>query len=173
MLWKSSLPLISSSFSFFHLCLSIHNNMTVPDQMMLEETREAFMLFDKDSNGTIDTSELGAVMRSLNMNPTDTELKDMINEVDGNGNGSIEFEEFVAMLSRKRRGSEIQEEIKETFRVFDRDGNGYISESELRHIMASVGEKLTEDELNVMLREADVDGDGQINYEEFVKMLAK
>lgn len=68
--------------------------------MMLEETREAFMLFDKDSNGTIDTSELGAVMRSLNMNPTDTELKDMINEVDGNGNGSIEFEEFVAMLSR-------------------------------------------------------------------------
>ncbi|GAN10979.1 calmodulin-like isoform 1 [Mucor ambiguus] len=135
--------------------------------MMLEETREAFMLFDKDNNGTIDTSELGAVMRSLNMNPTDTELKDMINEVDGNGNGSIEFEEFVAMLSRKRRGSEIQEEIKETFRVFDRDGNGYISESELRHIMASVGEKLTEDELNVMLREADVDGDGQINYEEF------
>lgn len=68
--------------------------------MMLEETREAFMLFDKDNNGTIDTSELGTVMRSLNMNPTDTELKDMINEVDGNGNGSIEFEEFVAMLSR-------------------------------------------------------------------------
>lgn len=68
--------------------------------MMLEETREAFLLFDKDNNGTIDTSELGAVMRSLNMNPTDTELKDMINEVDGNGNGSIEYEEFVAMLSR-------------------------------------------------------------------------
>lgn len=68
--------------------------------MMLEETREAFMLFDKDNNGTIDVSELGAVMRSLNMSPTESELKDMINEVDGNGNGSIEFDEFVAMLSR-------------------------------------------------------------------------
>ncbi|KAG2199127.1 hypothetical protein INT46_000872 [Mucor plumbeus] len=142
----------------------------VPNQMMLEETREAFLLFDKDNNGTIDTSELDAVMRSLNMSPTDTELKDMVNEVDGNGNGSIEYEEFVAMLSRKHRGSETQEESKETFRVFDRDGNGYISESELRHIMASVGEKLTENELSVMLREADVDGDGQINCKEFVKM---
>ncbi|CAO0793241.1 unnamed protein product [Mucor circinelloides] len=147
--------------------------MTEPDQMMLEETREAFMLFDKDNNGTIDVSELGAVMRSLNMSPTESELKDMINEVDGNGNGSIEFDEFVAMLSRKRRELESQEEILETFRVFDRDGDGYISESELRNIMASLDEKLTEDELNVMLREADTDGDGQVNYEEFVKMLAK
>ncbi|KAL7322333.1 hypothetical protein PS15p_211964 [Mucor circinelloides] len=152
--------------------------MTVSDQMMLEETREAFMLFDKDNNGTIDVSELGAVMRSLNMSPTESELKDMINEVDGNGNGSIEFDEFVAMLSRKRRGLESQEEIIETFRVFDRDGDGYISESELRNIMASLvgrtkDEKLTEDELNVMLREADADGDGQINYEEFVKMLVR
>ncbi|KAI8988117.1 hypothetical protein BDF20DRAFT_853918 [Mycotypha africana] len=80
---------------------------------------------------------------------------------------------FNPMFIRKRRASEIQEEIKETFRVFDNDGNGYISETELRHIMASVGEKLSQNELDAMLREADVDGDGQINYEEFVKMLAK
>ncbi|KAI9485650.1 MAG: hypothetical protein EXX96DRAFT_545939 [Benjaminiella poitrasii] len=144
--------------------------MTDP-MMLLEETRVAFLLFDKDNNGTIDSSELGAVMRSLNMNPTDTELRDMINEVDGNGNGTIEYEEFVVMLSRKRRASEIHEELKETFRVFDKDGNGYISQSELCQVMNSVGEKLSEDELNVMLREADIDGDGQINYEEFVKML--
>jgi calmodulin len=72
----------------------------VPNQMMLEETREAFLLFDKDNNSTIDTLELDAVMRSLNMSPTDTELKDMVNEMDGSGNGSIEYEEFVAMLSR-------------------------------------------------------------------------
>jgi calmodulin len=68
--------------------------------MLEEETREAFLLLDKDKNGTIDISELGAVMRSLNMNPTDSELKDMINEVDSNQNGTIEYEEFVAILSR-------------------------------------------------------------------------
>jgi calmodulin len=68
--------------------------------MLEEEAREAFLLFDKDNNGTIDISELGAVMRSLNIDPTDTELKDMINEVDRNQNGTIEYEEFVAMISR-------------------------------------------------------------------------
>ncbi len=55
--------------------------------------------------------------------------------------------------------------------VFDRDGNGFISAAELRHVMTNLGEKLTDDEVDEMIREADVDGDGQINYEEFVKMM--
>ena len=55
--------------------------------------------------------------------------------------------------------------------VFDRDGNGFISAAELRHVMTNLGEKLTDEEVDEMIREADVDGDGQINYEEFVKMM--
>jgi len=53
----------------------------------------------------------------------------------------------------------------------DKDGNGYISAAELRHVMTNLGEKLTDNEVDEMIREADVDGDGQINYEEFVKMM--
>lgn len=68
--------------------------------MRIENTKEAFLLFDKDNNGTISASELGAIMRSLNMNPTETELQDMVNEIDVDGNGSIDYEEFVTMLSR-------------------------------------------------------------------------
>ena len=65
-------------------------------------------------------------------------------------------------------------EFKEAFRVFDKDGNGFISAAELRHIMTNLGEKLTDEEVDEMIREADIDGDGQINYEEFVKvMMAK
>lgn len=64
-----------------------------------------------------------------------------------------------------------QEEILEAFKVFDKDGNGFISAAELRHIMTNLGEKLTDEEVDEMIREADIDGDGQINYEEFVKMM--
>ena len=58
-----------------------------------------------------------------------------------------------------------------TFRVFDKDGNGYISAAELRHVMTNLGEKLTDEEVDEMIREADIDGDGQVNYEEFVTMM--
>ena len=64
-----------------------------------------------------------------------------------------------------------EEEIIEAFKVFDKDGNGFISAAELRHIMTNLGEKLTDEEADEMIREADVDGDGMINYVEFVKMM--
>ena len=58
-----------------------------------------------------------------------------------------------------------EEEIREAFRVFDKDGNGFISAAELRHVMTNLGEKLTDEEVDEMIREADIDGDGQVNYE--------
>ncbi|KAJ7604652.1 calmodulin [Roridomyces roridus] len=135
------------------------------------EFKEAFSLFDKDGDGTITTKELGTVMRSLGQNPTEAELQDMINEVDADGNGTIDFPEFLTMMARKMRDTDSEEEIKEAFKVFDKDGNGYISAAELRHVMTNLGEKLSDNEVDEMIREADVDGDGQINYEEFVKMM--
>lgn len=135
------------------------------------EFREAFSLFDKNGDGQITTQELGAVMRSLAQNPSESELLDMINEVDADNNGSIDFPEFLAMMARKMKDTDSEEEIKEAFKVFDRDNNGYISAAELRHVMTSIGEKLTDDEVDEMIREADGDGDGRINYQEFVQLM--
>ncbi|CAL9065392.1 unnamed protein product, partial [Musa banksii] len=124
--------------------------------------------------GCITTKELGTVMRSLGQNPTEAELQDMINEVDADGNGTIDFPEFLNLMARKMKDTDSEEELKEAFRVFDKDQNGFISAAELRHVMTNLGEKLTDEEVDEMIREADVDGDGQINYEEFVKiMMAK
>ncbi|CAE6444849.1 unnamed protein product [Rhizoctonia solani] len=131
----------------------------------ISEFKEAFSLFDKDGDGTITTKELGTVMRSLGQNPTEAELQDMINEVDADGNGTIDFPEFLTMMARKMKDTDSEEEIKEAFKVFDKDGNGYISAAELRHVMTNLGEKLSDNEVDEMIREADVDGDGQINYE--------
>ncbi|XP_022173746.1 calmodulin-alpha isoform X1 [Myzus persicae] len=133
----------------------------------IAEFKEAFSLFDKDGDGTITTKELGTVMRSLGQNPTEAELQDMINEVDADGNGTIDFPEFLTMMARKMKDTDSEEEIREAFRVFDKDGNGFISAAELRHVMTNLGEKLTDEEVDEMIREADIDGDGQVNYEDF------
>ena len=122
-------------------------------------------MFDKDGDGTITTKELGTVMRSLGHHPTEAELEDMINEVDADGNGIIDFTEFIDMMARKMKGTDSEEEIKEAFRVFDKDGDGLISIAEMREVMTNLGENLTDEELDEMIQEADTDGDGQVNYD--------
>ena len=88
------------------------------------------------------------------------------------GNGTIDFPEFLTLMARKMKDTDSEEEILEAFKVFDKDGNGFISAAELRHVMTNLGEKLTDEEVDEMIREADIDGDGQINYEEFVKVTS-
>ena len=69
------------------------------------------------------------------------------------------------MMAKKMKDTDSEEELREAFRVFDKDGNGYISSAELRHVMTNLGEKLTDEEVDEMIREADLDGDGMVNYE--------
>jgi calmodulin len=135
------------------------------------ECKEVFDLFDKDKDGSITTRELGDVMRALGANPTQAELQEMVNEVDSNDSGKIEFKEFLDLFARKLKDPDSEEDLIEAFKMFDKDNNGFISAAELRHVMTTLGEKLTEEEADEMIREADMNGDGQINYQEFVKVM--
>ena len=74
------------------------------------------------------------------------------------------------MMARKMKDTDSEEEIREAFKVFDRDNNGFISAAELRHVMTSIGEKLTDDEVDEMIREADQDGDGRIDCKSAVPL---
>ncbi|XP_039067833.1 calmodulin-like protein 8, partial [Hibiscus syriacus] len=81
---------------------------------------------------------------------------------------------FLSVLSKKiitKSESDAEEKLREAFKVFDKDLNGYISACELRNVMMKIGEKLNDEEVEQMIREADLDGDGQVNYDEFVKMM--
>mmetsp|Transcript_47156 Transcript_47156/g.52542 ORF Transcript_47156/g.52542 Transcript_47156/m.52542 type:complete len:150 (-) Transcript_47156:1616-2065(-) len=137
----------------------------------IAEFKEAFSIFDRDGDGTIDNDELGTVMRSLGNQPTEEEVENMIREADTDGNGTIDFVEFIEMMPGQERDDNAEEEMIEAFRVFDTDGNGSITADELRQIFNNLGEKLTDEEISDMIKEADTDGDGEINYQEFVRMM--
>ncbi len=84
-------------------------------------------MFDKDGDGSVTVAELGSVIRALGHDPTDGEIQDMINDVDVDGNGDIDFNEFIEMMLRKVKTNDIEAEIKAAFSVFDLDGDGYIT----------------------------------------------
>ncbi|KAK4934363.1 Calmodulin [Elasticomyces elasticus] len=138
----------------------------------LQSFKDVFALFDKDNSASISTEELGDVMRSLGQNPTHVELQDMVNEVDTDQSGSIEFNEFLAMMATTMQPKDFAEETKAAFAVFDKDGSGTISAEELKAVMKSLGENLTDEEIDEMITQADKDGNGTIDYEEFAELLS-
>lgn len=148
---------------------------TMTDQLTdkeIDDYRHAFTLMDKDNNGSISVADLGSFMRALGATPTDYNLQDMINDVDIDGNGSIEFPEFLRLMVRKMKVSDLDEELRITFQLFDRDKDGFLNQKELAVITAALGEKMTEAEVQELIRESDVDGDNMINFEEFIHMMS-
>ncbi|MBD0307594.1 MAG: EF-hand domain-containing protein, partial [Microcoleus sp. T1-bin1] len=128
---------------------------------------EAFQVFDADASGAISSEELGQVMRSLGQSPNETELRDMIKEVDVDLSGSIDFEEF-KMLMVSQQGDR-QSRLKMAFSVFDENGSGQITRDELHGVMSQFG--LTDQELDEIIKEVDHDGDASIDFKEFCKLV--
>lgn len=139
----------------------------------IEEFRHAFTMFDKDGDGSISTKELGTVMRSLGQNPTEKRLRAICNEVDVDGNGKLDFKEFILLMTTHFDSINAECELKTAFQVFDTKGKGWIDEAELRRCLTTIGDRLTTEEVNELLHEADGDHDGCINYLEFVKIMTQ
>jgi len=137
-----------------------------------QEHREAFSLFDKRGSGTIESEALGDLLRALGQNPTGAQLKEIVSSLPEQAK-PIKFETFLDIINRPDgfKAAGTHEEFLQGFQVFDKEGNGYISAGELRYVLTSLGEKLTDAEVDELLRGVDVDKDGLIAYEEFIKLI--
>lgn len=144
--------------------------MSMSDLQRLE-FKQAFQEFDKDGSGTISTKELLPVMRSMGQNPTEDEVLNLVIEYDVNGDGTIDFDEFMEMMKKQAEHQDNSAELKEAFKIFDRDGNGYIDARELKKVVTQYGARLSLEEAEELLHEADLDGDGKLDYDEFVQMM--
>merc|ERR1712126_546355 len=162
------------TYSHISILNSIINMAKKYTEEQLQELKEAFSTFDKDGNGTISISELEAVMNALDQLPTQQELQKMINEDDLDKNGVIDFNEFVALMSKDDQEPDIvidKDSIRKAFRAFDQDGNGYISAAELKQVMKDLDEFSNNEDVQDIINSADRDGDGQVNYEEFLNSI--
>ena len=137
----------------------------------VQEFKEAFNIFDVDGGGTITAEELGEVMKSLGQKPTRAQLEAMVREIDADGDGAIDFPEFLTMMLRKMNEGDPERELRDVFTVFDKDQSGTISADELKSVMKVIGEKLTEQEIEDAIRLADTTGDGEVDYDEFIAFV--
>lgn len=135
-----------------------------------EEYQDCFTLHDKDGNGRVPIQSLGSVVRSLGITPTEETIHRIArNQI---RKDTFTFNDLLQVMDTLKREPEFTEDdFRESFKVFDRDGNGYVSAAELRHVMTNLGEKLTDDEVDEMLQAFDMDRDGQLNYEDMVNMM--
>ena len=147
---------------------SVIDNLT--DEQIIE-FREAFQAFDKDGNGSITTKELGTVMRSLGQNLSEAEIKEMIDIVDEDKNGTIDFQEFLHLMARKMKIIGKEEELLDAFNILDRDGSGKISKYELRYIIMSTDSKITGDYIEDIIKTIGTDEEGKIDLQDFIDIL--
>ena len=150
---------------------SIQHHLTEEER---REFREIFDLVDEDKGGSISRAELKKLMITLRLKPTEEELDAMMKEVDSDGSGDIDFEEFVTVMSRRVQADYTPEQLRSAFKVFESDTvpPGFVSTDVLEHALTTFGsDKLTASEAAELLATVDPEGSGKINYMEFINMM--
>lgn len=138
-----------------------------------KELHDAFILFDADHDGRITDMELKNVLNFLSIPASPDEVKKMIADADTDGNGTVEYNEFLLMMRRysERTANCPDAEMLEAFKVFDHNNDSYIDHDEIKRTMHFLGETVTDDDVRAMIKEADADHDGLVDFEEFKKMM--
>lgn len=137
----------------------------------IREIKEAFHVFDNNGDGYITATELKKLVTSLGYNITEAELMDMMNQIDSDGNGAIDFPEFLSLMTKNIEDCDPEDILLESFKVFDRDNSGFIGVSELDRVFKLLGQEFKDYEIEAMIKAADSDGDGLVGWDDFTKMM--
>ncbi|KAH3848234.1 uncharacterized protein LOC127873883 [Dreissena polymorpha] len=157
------------------------------DKLSDSKVKEYKRVFDvhKSEVGNVEYRYLEKMLNELHLHADEEEMESIYEHLDIYCNGSVSFPHFLSLMANKfdqpaldnraRKKQEIAddllEEMKEAFKVFDSDGNGFISQAELKHTLINMGEVITDDEIEEMMMEADTDGDGQVSFSEFCRLM--
>ncbi|KAM7252623.1 hypothetical protein ACFE04_008132 [Oxalis oulophora] len=139
--------------------------------MSMDEIKQIFSKFDKNNDGSISADELHDVLASLGFKPSTAEVDGLMKALDKDGNGHIDLDEFVEVFSHDDESDD--KVLKDAFDLYDLDGNGVISADELQLVMKRMGEKCSLAEAKKMISSVDEDGDGNVDFEEFKKMMTQ
>ncbi|KAG9435721.1 Translocon-associated protein subunit gamma [Apis mellifera carnica] len=177
-LWKKNevADYEATTFSIFYnnalfLALVIADELP-PEQIAV--LRKAFDSFDREKSGSIPTDMVADILRLMGQPFNKKILDELIEEVDADKSGRLEFEEFVTLAAKfivEEDAEALEKELREAFRLYDKEGNGYIPTTCLREILRELDDQLTDEELDIMIEEIDSDGSGTVDFDEFMEMM--
>ena len=148
--------------------------LDIPEEK-ISEYKEAFDMFDKNKKGTISANDITKIMKNFGYPIKKSEAQKMISDIDDNGDGEIDFEEFVTLMEKQINFVEETDEelVLRAFKSFDKDHDGKITNYEFKYILTQMGDKFSEQELNELFTECDLDINGVLDYQEFINFWKK
>jgi len=141
----------------------------------IAEYKEAFDMFDKDGSGTISVNEIVKIMKNFGYPIKKSEAQKMISDIDDNSDGEIDFEEFVTLMEKQTNTVEETEEelVLRAFKSFDKDHDGKITNYEFKYLLTQMGNKFSDEELNQLFTECNLDINGVLDYQDFINFWKK
>ncbi|XP_043238572.1 troponin C, isoallergen Bla g 6.0101-like isoform X3 [Amphibalanus amphitrite] len=142
------------------------------DEEHLAMLKKAFGMFDQKKTGSIEVNKVAAILNTMGQQFDDDELQQLCTEKAKDG--KLDFDSFVSIASNfleEEDDEAMQAELKEAFRLYDKEGNGYITTQVLKEILKALDDKLTSEDLDGIIEEVDTDGSGTLDFDEFLEMM--
>ena len=144
-------------------------HLDIPEEK-IAEYKEAFDMFDKNKKGTISASDITTIMKNFGYPISRKEVEKMIAEIDTSGDGEVDFEEFVTLMQKQIQYIDESDEdlVLRAFKSFDKDHDGKITNYEFRYILSQLVDMFTDEEVDTLFKECDLDNDGILVYQDFI-----
>ncbi|XVF50456.1 hypothetical protein PTKIN_Ptkin04bG0102200 [Pterospermum kingtungense] len=137
----------------------------------MEQLQKVFNQFDANKDGRISVAELGNVLKAMGSSYTEEELQRVMEDIDTDKDGFINLAEFTSLCRTSSDAVTAASELRDAFDLYDQDKNGLISANELHLVLNRLGMACSVDDCVNMIKSVDSDGDGNVNFDEFQKMM--